>query len=66
MRMATEETRKDKIGHIGQEIVDGVPLGVTAMASPMALYPSTAEERPIKNCTAQHIGCGIKTTENAS
>ena len=33
MKTAAEETREDKIGHIGREIVDGVPLGGTATAA---------------------------------
>ena len=66
MSTAAEETREDKIGNIGREIVDGVPLGGTATAASIAPSPSPAEERPTKNRPAQHIECGIKTTETAS
>ena len=65
MRTSGEaQVDEEKIGPIGQEIVDGVPLGGTAMAALMA--PSPAEKRPSKNCLAQHIECGITTTETVS
>ena len=64
--MATEEIREDKIGNIGREIVDGVPLGRTATAASTAPSPFPEEEQPKKNRPTQHIGCGIKTTDMAS
>ena len=66
MRTATIETREDKIRHIGQETVNGVPIGGTATAALMALSPSPAEERPTKKRPAQHIGCGSTPTETMS
>ena len=64
MRTAAEEMREDNIGHIGREIIDGVPLGGTETAA--SVYMSPAEERPTKNRTSQNIRCGIKKTERAS
>ena len=55
----------DNIRHIGREIVNGVPLGGTETAAPIAPSPSPAEERPTKNRPAHNIGCGIKRTEKA-
>ena len=43
MRAEEEDTQEDKIGHIWQEIVDGVPLGVTATAALMGPSPSSAD-----------------------
>ena len=66
IRTAAEETREDKIGHIGREIVNGVPPGVTATSVLIhpSLYP--VEERPTKKRPAEHIRRGIKTTETLS
>ena len=64
MKTEAEETQEDKIGYIGQEIVDSVPLGGTATTALTALSP--AEERPTKNRPVQHIRYGTKTTETAS
>ena len=60
MGMVEEEMREDKIRHIGQEIVEHVPLSGTATADSMA------EEEPTKNHPSQHIECGITTTKTAS
>ena len=42
MRTAEDETRKEKIGNIGKEIVDGIPLSGTATAALMDMYPYPA------------------------
>ena len=56
------ETREDKIGHIGREIIDVVPLRGTAITASMDPYPYPAEEWSMKNRPTDHIGCGITTT----
>ena len=66
MRKAAKETREDKIGHIGKEIVNYVRLGGTPTAASMAPSPSLTEERPTNNRPAHNIGRGIKTMEKAS
>ena len=66
MRTAVVETQEDNTGHIGWEIVDGVPLGGTATADSMAPSPSPVEVRPKKKRPAQHIGCGTITIKTVS
>ena len=57
------ETREYKIRHIGQEIIDGIPLGGTAKVFLMAMSPSPVEERPTKNRPSQNIGFGVTKME---
>ena len=58
--------REDKIRYIGQEIVDGVPLGGMETTALMDPSPSPSEEKLAKKRAVQHIVCGIKTTEMES
>ena len=55
MKTAVEETWEDNIGHIGRKIVDGVPLGGTAMLSSIDLSTFPAEDLPTNNCPVHHI-----------
>ena len=63
---AAVETREDKHGRIGREKVDGVPLGRTATAAPMASTPSLAGEWPTKKRRAQPIGRAIAEAATVS
>ena len=60
------DTREDKGRRIGRENVDGVPLGRTATAAPMAPTPSLVEELTTKKHPAQHIGCEIAEAATVS
>ena len=64
--MEEVETKEDRIGYIGCEIINGVPLNGTEMTVSMAPSPSPAEKQPTKKRPAQNIGCGRKTTETVS
>ena len=46
MGMASDEMQEDKIGHIGWEIADSVPLVGIATAELMAPYPSPTDRGP--------------------
>ena len=66
MSTTVAETREDKGRRIGRENVDGVPLGRTATAAPMAPTPSLVEERLTKRRPAQNIGREIAEAATVS
>ena len=55
MSVVAVQTQEDMHTRIEREIVDGVPLGRTATASPIYPTPSLTEERPAKKHPAQRI-----------
>ena len=64
--MEEVETKEYRIGYIGCEIINGVPLNGTEMTVSMAPSPSPAEERQPKKPPAQNIICGVTKTETVS
>ena len=64
MSALAAEMWEDKHRRIGREHIDGIPLGRTATADPLAPTSSLTEKGMTKNHPSKYIGCGITIESN--